>query len=469
MKSYKKGFTVTSIPYIKSTVNYTIICPVHGEFFKRPDSHTNLKQGCSKCSKREHLKWFTKDVDSLVQDKSFSYVSENDFVYKKTRLKFFCNIHNENFFRSIRDIELGCGCPKCDKIVFKEQQRLKRKLEFIEKANIIHNNQYGYVDIDYRGAFEPIKIYCKACQEYFLQKPRDHIQGNGCQTCGILKAAEKRTYTLSTFLEKVKDLYTDVDYSELEFTSLQEEGKFICKKHGPYYQKIGNHLRYKGCEECGKESIKEAIQLSSEEFFNRVSNKEFYNFSKSVYNGLREEIEVWCNVHDEYFTTTPYSLLYRQDMSSTCPKCQRKNKSLKEFEIIEFFKSKQYNVIHSYRPPWLGRKEIDIYFPDYNLGIEYNGSVTHHSNVLEDMFYDNRRKPSTYHLDKYNICKENNVELIHIFEFEDLDSWYVKILDYLENPDKFVIAFQNTKRSSDVKGVLLEYYGISRIKPLNTL
>ena len=42
-------------------------------------------------------------------------------------------------------------------------------------------------------------------------------------------------------------------------------------------------------------------------------------------------------------------------------------------------------------------------------------------------FCDATYKEPNYHLNKYNLCKENGIDLIHIFEFEDLDEWLVKL------------------------------------------
>lgn len=54
------------------------------------------------------------------------------------------------------------------------------------------------------------------------------------------------------------------------------------------------------------------------------------------------------------------------------------------------------------------KQELDIFLPDYNLAIEYNGLYWHSE------IYKNEK----YHLDKTIKCNENGIELIHIFEDE---------------------------------------------------
>jgi hypothetical protein len=57
-------------------------------------------------------------------------------------------------------------------------------------------------------------------------------------------------------------------------------------------------------------------------------------------------------------------------------------------------------------------QEIDIYLPDYNLAIEFNGLYWHSSEY----------KNSSYHLDKTKICNKNGIHLMHIWE----DDWCFK-------------------------------------------
>lgn len=485
MKSYKKGFEAfvekankihnnkykyVKESYIKSTENCTIICPRHGEFFKRPDVHTNQGQGCPDCStenrlNHDNLKWYTVDIEKLIEDKSFVYIPEKDFVFKKTKLKFYCDIHKE-FTRTIIDIESGKGCKECDKLKYQEEQRLKRKQEFLEKASKLHKNRYNYDGIDYQGAFNIIQIYCNTCKKHFPQKPREHLQGNGCQICGKNASKDKLKITLDKFLIRVKGLYEGIDYSKLSFESIEDIGIFICEEHGEYEQKVSNHLRHKGCEGCVKDNIKKVLSLTEKEFLERVKTNTKYDYSFVVYKGLRETIQLKCKKHDYLFDTTPYAMLYYSEHTNLCPKCQKKTKSVKESEIKDFLETQGLKVIQSYRPKWLKGKEIDLYVPELNLGVEYNGVITHHSSVTNIPFFDNRTKDSDYHLNKYITCKNNNLDLLHIFEFEDLLSWYELLLLYINNPDQYEITFQNNIRYYDRKEVVLSYYGQSFIKPI---
>lgn len=74
-------------------------------------------------------------------------------------------------------------------------------------------------------------------------------------------------------------------------------------------------------------------------------------------------------------------------------------------EIYDFIESLGIkNIIFNDRTA-IKPKEIDIYLPDYNLGIEFNGMYFH----AED---ENR------HLIKYNLCKDQNIKLLQIWDTE---------------------------------------------------
>ncbi len=78
-----------------------------------------------------------------------------------------------------------------------------------------------------------------------------------------------------------------------------------------------------------------------------------------------------------------------------------------EREIHQFLKDNNIYYIPSCRNI-IHPLEIDIYLPDYNLAIEFDGLYWHNDNNLH----------KNYHITKTNKCKEKNIELIHIFENE---------------------------------------------------
>lgn len=81
-------------------------------------------------------------------------------------------------------------------------------------------------------------------------------------------------------------------------------------------------------------------------------------------------------------------------------------KSYAEMELVGFLQSLGItNIIRNTRK--LISKEVDIYLPDYNMAIEYDGVFWHH----EDVPHINKE----YHSAKFKECEKKGIQLITIF------------------------------------------------------
>lgn len=72
--------------------------------------------------------------------------------------------------------------------------------------------------------------------------------------------------------------------------------------------------------------------------------------------------------------------------------------------------------------------ECDFYLPSKKIGIEINPNYTHHSNKyrLNDHIREGRRS-SSYHFNKYQAAKDNNVTLIQLFEYDLIEPQFSQI------------------------------------------
>ena len=99
--------------------------------------------------------------------------------------------------------------------------------------------------------------------------------------------------------------------------------------------------------------------------------------------------------------------------------------SSEELEVLEFVATIYAgNIITNSRTICSGGLEIDIYIPEKNLAIEYNGVYSHLYRPDESSF--SGRKDSAYHLKKTMDCHARGIKLIHIFSsswYERKDNW----------------------------------------------
>jgi len=126
-------------------------------------------------------------------------------------------------------------------------------------------------------------------------------------------------------------------------------------------------------------------------------------------------IKHYCKDHDKFKIN--YDDLYNRfnmGVINICTKCNPINKQskIKEKEIASFIDNElNLNYVRNNRKI-LNGKEIDFYFPEHNLGIEFNGLYYH----------SNKFTTKNYHLSKTELAEKQNIQLLHIFE----DEWIFK-------------------------------------------
>lgn len=149
------------------------------------------------------------------------------------------------------------------------------------------------------------------------------------------------------------------------------------------------------------------------------------------------------NLHNT--TTQDYKLKYgenslisentKKEFVSNLSKCEHnfQYRSKSEIEIEEFIKSFGVNVVVCDKKQ-LNGVELDLYLPDYNIAIEYNGLYWHS---------EKQGKHKTYHLNKTLKCVEKNIQLIHIFSDEWLSKKEIvknRLINILRLNDKKIYA-----------------------------
>ena len=267
-----------------------------------------------------------------------------------------------------------------------------------------------------------------------------------------LKGSKPRQETIDETFDNFKiqayKLY-DNQYEYEDFISYGYPLTVINKSTGlKYKQRIQHILEGKlPSEESRRKYTKENCQS----FSDIVHNKRFIIDVDTFYDA-----NSYINIYDTV-TDKIYTQLYHVHIRGCLPKeISYSNISRKEQNLLDEIKIlfPSLSIISGYRPKWLKGKEIDIYIPEYNIGIEYNGLIYHHSEENPFNPYLNKTyKDVNYHLDKSILSLKNNVKLIHIFE-HDINNLDIKTLleSYKDTNIKFdgnTYEYVNT-RSLDI-------------------
>lgn len=99
-----------------------------------------------------------------------------------------------------------------------------------------------------------------------------------------------------------------------------ENIEIICPSHGPFYQRISNFLKGGWCKECFKERRLKSNDKFLEEAKEAHKNSPHLDFSKTKYDGARNNVTVTCEIHGD-FSISPTWLV----RGSGCQSCARES------------------------------------------------------------------------------------------------------------------------------------------------
>jgi len=204
---HKNKYDYSLVNYISKSINVKIICKIHGIFEQTPDHHL-CGCNCQKCSiliKKSNTKKTSKSFSEECSIKFNNKYDYSKFIYKCANKKSIicCPIHGEFTQTPSTHLKSKYGCPFCSKLIVHEKLK-NTKYEFIEKANILHNNFYKYDSFNYINFHTKGTITCPKHGD-FEQSPAKHLDYRGCPMCSNKK--NKNECCLYIFHDNMLNLY----------------------------------------------------------------------------------------------------------------------------------------------------------------------------------------------------------------------------------------------------------------------
>ena len=300
------------------------------------------------------------------------------------------------------------------------------KTEILNKCRVKHNNKYTYIEDSIVDTRTPMIIICPIHGE-FPQTPNHHMRGAGCSKCN-----KSSKYTTETVIEQFKKVHGEkYSYDKVNFINMKTPVEVTCKIHGSFFPTPKNHKNGSGCPKCANLIRNNHSKKDHNQAVEDFNKKHQYKYQYvSEYKHSKEKIEILCPTHGK-FLMEPNAHLNGQG----CSKCSNKQSNA-EKEIISFLSDIGVeNIIE--RDMHLGF-ELDIYIPEYNLAIEYDG-LTFHSKGSTFPNNLNHFNPNK-HKHKTDVCEENGIQLLHIFENE-----------WILNKEQWKSVIKNKLNKTDVK------------------
>lgn len=349
--------------------------------------------------------------------------SKVEYVNNRTPVCIICPIHGE-FWQSPDSHLVGKGCKNCGRKKISDK-KLKDSEDFIRRGKEIHGDKYDYSKVEYKGNKTKVCIICKTCGKEFWISPVNHCSKHnqiGCPYCHGGKFKEE-------FIQKAREVHGNkYDYSKVEYVDARTPVIIGCPIHGDFKQTPESHVHGKGCHRC---MGKGAFKHTKEDFIQKARevHGDKYDYSKVEYVNAHTKVCIICPEHGEFWQTPTGHLV-----GGGCKECT----TFKSEKIVgDFLKNKAIKIIRWKTFEWLGRMNIDIFLPDYNIGIEYQGEE--HFKPVKHFGGDERfKKRIEADKKKLDLCNKNGVRLLYVSFYKDptyevindLDDLYEIILGY---------------------------------------
>ena len=211
-----------------------------------------------------------------------------------------------------------------------------------------------------------------------------------------------RSYKLSN---KIKDIEKEQNVTFLtdSYSGHNSKIKFICNicnvETEIKYSKINRQYLCKNCKQ----------KLVDENNFKKY--KDILDKKLELMEVKDNIAKVKCSKHGIYYTN-----IANVRLGSGCPICNTTKAELELRELITNYKSNDRTFIKPL--------ELDLFVPDKNFAIEYNGIMYHSFGKSKHSKFNtfmNEREDKNKHLVKTELCESKGVQLFHIFENEWLN------------------------------------------------
>lgn len=284
---------------------------------------------------------------------------------------------------------------------------------------------------------------CKFSDHEYNQRRNHNLKNDETTICVCLKTEKEFTdhLNLSGILTKhIKNEY-GIKYDSLNFNDYFKTKKVVKKEYFECPYCGWKTIDIKNKSGCITNHLKSKHDKSMVEFFleypayqskfgkmvqleSKRKNHLLTPINRVTCKICGESMKILSNSHlkKHNITQEKYKLKYsdiisnttHEQFSNTLSMASEKIKhtSNGQTEVTKFLKNLGINNIKENTKRVINPFELDIYLPDYQLAIEYNGLYWHTDRIVD----------KTYHLTKTKKCEELGIQLIHIFEDEWIEN-----------------------------------------------
>ena len=306
------------------------------------------------------------------------------------------------------------------KIAKKRDYKTDIKVELLSLGYDIISNDDEYVNMTTN-----IRFRCNECGKIFERTPKSALKSNcHCQKCTQKIIVGEKIHNIKSVDNKIIKLMKDNNISDYIIKNNSSIVIFNCVKCGKQIKRKYDVLLRCSypfyCKECINKLEKPTLNA---EMINEKL-KQMNNNTICIQDGYftwKDRVQFKCEC-GRIFERKPNTVISQKLFY--CSYCSKRI-SCGEREIIDILNKNNINYVHQKTFDDCKNKLLlpfDFYLPDKNILIEYDGEL-HYKDVFGNL---ERQKENDDIKNKY--CKENNITLIRIPYWENIEDNILKII-----------------------------------------
>ncbi|MBO4496448.1 MAG: zinc-ribbon domain-containing protein [Clostridiales bacterium] len=356
-----------------------------GHSWQAKISNRNHGQKCPFCSNRRLLEGFN-DLVTVAPSvaKDWNYEKNSGLLPNMV----ICGSHTKVWWRcanthewtaTVRDRVNGGGCPVCS------GKKVQPGFNDLSTTNPTLADQWNWEKNSISpnsvtsGSHKNVWWKCSEGHEW-MAEIKSRQNGNGCPFCAGQRVIPGENDLLTMAPEIAEEWNYEKNKDLLPSMICEKSNRTVwwkCSEGHEWQAKVCNRRNGRKCPYCSNRKVLRG-----------------YNDFATVYPTLAEEWDYSKNIlfptdliagaHKKVWWKCKYGHSWNAYVDSRvqehgCPYCVAKGTSLPE-QGIAYYLSKITTVEQRAK---VNRKEIDVFLPEYNIGIEYDG-VYYHKNIDKD-------------------------------------------------------------------------------------
>jgi hypothetical protein len=314
----------------------------------------------------------------------------------------------------LRTDSKSSGCPKCATKITKDKNLIKGFQNFIDFCNSLNYKLLS----EYTGAFDKVLLSCEFNHQFSISPNNLKHSKQRCPICSNTVQDLNVNQTINEYIQDTTWVLTD---SSDIITKTTKE--FICIE----CQKIKT-LEWNSLCKVRKEELKIRecdCQRYGKEFLKYLEDYPDYQLLTSYIASIKPVLMKHLKCGTEW-NVLPHNFI-KPNYPTRCPTCARSGRASRgQLEVASFLQNElNINIEENKRGLDLTniRSEVDIYCPDYQVAIEFDGVWWHAEGKVRDRSGQSRAsaQPDVIQDKLFNLGN-NNIRLIRIFS----DEWMEK-------------------------------------------